>query len=154
MTGRFRKAGPLRRHYIAQWRRYRGLSQDEVAAAMGISKPSFSKIESGVRQYSQNFLEACADALDCQPADLLSRLPQDVGLIWSLWEAIPADRRHQAAEILRTFAEEEIDESGLRRAAERETPPFAGPTAPAARRAKRRPQLIPTSAKKHAAPPE
>jgi transcriptional regulator with XRE-family HTH domain len=111
MPVRFKKTGPLRPNFIAQWRRYRGLTQDELAELMGVSKPTVSKIERSGQPYNQHFLEACAEALECEPADLLSRMPDDVGLIWQIWEGIPKERRRQAAEILRTFWTKEYPEA-------------------------------------------
>lgn len=81
------------RHYIREWRKFRGLTQDQLAERIGISKPYLSKIETGARRYDQPFLEAAADALRCDPADLIVRDPTDPQGLWSIYEQLsPVER--------------------------------------------------------------
>ena len=61
--------------YLRQWRRARGVTQAEIAAALGVNKSSISRIECGTRQYSRSTLEGYAVELECQPGDLISREP-------------------------------------------------------------------------------
>lgn len=44
---------------------------------LGTTKASISRIETGKQSYTQDFLEACADALGTHPGALLSRAPND-----------------------------------------------------------------------------
>lgn len=76
MAYRFKKRGKLGRTYIAQWREFRGLSQDQLADLMGTSGATVSRVESGRSPYSQDFLEVAAEALGCTAADLISRDPR------------------------------------------------------------------------------
>ena len=63
-------------HHIRAWRLYRGLkTQAELAAKVGLTSQSISRLESGRMGYRQDILEKIAEALDCTPADLLSRDP-------------------------------------------------------------------------------
>jgi transcriptional regulator with XRE-family HTH domain len=79
--------------FIRQWREFRGLTQDQLAERVGKSKAQLSRIENGLQPYSQDFLEACADALRTDPASLITRDPTDLNAIWVVWEkAAPADR--------------------------------------------------------------
>jgi transcriptional regulator with XRE-family HTH domain len=103
MAVRFKKTGELRRHFIAEWRRFRHLSQDQLAERIGISKATLSRIENKKIPYSQGLLEACADALLCGPADLIMRNPEAPDAIWTVWEQIPETERAQAIEVLKTF---------------------------------------------------
>lgn len=64
-----------RKIYIREWRKYRGLTLVRLAERVGMSQPSLSRIERGDQPYSQPVLEALADALSCEPADLIGRLP-------------------------------------------------------------------------------
>lgn len=66
-----------RRTFIAEWREFRGLSQDDLAGLLDTTKATISRIENMKIGYSQDFLEACADALGTHPAVLLSRPPRD-----------------------------------------------------------------------------
>lgn len=49
---------------IKVWREYRGLTQQQLADAAGISKPYLSQIETGKRKGTTNILSAIAKALD------------------------------------------------------------------------------------------
>lgn len=64
-----------RRHFIREWREFRDLTQEHLAEMLDTTKASISRIESLKQGYTQDFLEACADALGVHPGDLLTRLP-------------------------------------------------------------------------------
>lgn len=64
-------------HFIKEWREFRGLSQEELAERIDSTKTSISRIESLETGYTQDTLEAIADALGTHPANLLTRLPND-----------------------------------------------------------------------------
>ena len=72
---------PLKRCYIREWRtRPPGMSQDRLVERVRerlekFSKSSLSRIENARQPYSQPILEAIADALNCEPADLLKPVP-------------------------------------------------------------------------------
>lgn len=57
--------------HLAAWRKYRGLSQEQLAERIGCSVSLVSYIERGKRQYDQEFLEAAAEALNTEPSMLL-----------------------------------------------------------------------------------
>lgn len=70
------------------------MSQEELADMIGGTKAAVSRVESFKAGYTQDFLEAVADALGCHASDLLTRMPTEadrriVGLP-------PARRRGQA----------------------------------------------------------
>jgi hypothetical protein len=51
-------------------------------------------LERGLRGYTQDMLEALAEALTTDPASLLMRDPSDPEAIWSIWDqAKPGERR-------------------------------------------------------------
>jgi transcriptional regulator with XRE-family HTH domain len=72
-----------RRHFIKEWREFRGLSQQELADAVGegSDKSTISRIEALKQGYTQDFLDACADSLGTHPAILLSRSPTEADRI-------------------------------------------------------------------------
>lgn len=79
--------------FIREWRKHRGYSLEQLADRLHMSKGALSRIERGERPYNQDFLEACADILQTDPASLLMRDPSQPDLMWSLWDlASPADR--------------------------------------------------------------
>lgn len=94
MPYRIQKNPRRRRHFIREWREFRGLTQDQLAERLDMSKASLSRIETYKQPYTQDFLEACADALLTEPASLLIRNPGDEDSIWSLWDrAKPGERQ-------------------------------------------------------------
>jgi len=70
------------RHFIKQWLRHRGLTQVRLADRIGVTHGALSQLENGKISYTQPMLEALADALQCEPPDLLWREPDSqFGLI-------------------------------------------------------------------------
>ena len=69
-------ARKLRRTYFREWRDHRGLTQAQLAERMGTTKAAVSKMELGQNVYNQSSLEAWAEALQCEPSDLISRGPK------------------------------------------------------------------------------
>jgi transcriptional regulator with XRE-family HTH domain len=65
-----------RRTYFKEWRAARGMTQEQLAKALGVDKSAVSKVETGRNLYNQSTLEAWADALGCEPGDLISRAPE------------------------------------------------------------------------------
>lgn len=106
MSVRFQKPGSeRRRHFIKEWRAHRGLTMERLADRLDISKATLSRIESGKQPYTQDTLEALADALSCEPADLIMRNPTAPGAIWSLWEKATVAQRQQIESVVRALVE-------------------------------------------------
>jgi transcriptional regulator with XRE-family HTH domain len=94
VTPRFKApTAPRRRIFLKQWREYRDLTQEQLAERVGWSVGNVSQLERGLQGYSQEGLEALADALNCDPGQLLTVDPTGDDAIWSIWErAKPAER--------------------------------------------------------------
>jgi transcriptional regulator with XRE-family HTH domain len=90
----------LRPFYLKQWREHRGLSQQRLAERIDTSKGYISDLERGKRRYNQDMLEMLADALNCEPADLLMRDPSDPSGIWSVWDGIPKTERPKIVAVI------------------------------------------------------
>jgi DNA-binding XRE family transcriptional regulator len=58
---------------IKVWREYRGLTQQQLADAAGISKPYLSQIETGKRTGATEILSAIAKALDVSLDEVVER---------------------------------------------------------------------------------
>lgn len=95
------KPHPKYRHFIRAWRKYRGLTQEQLAERVDLSTSSISQLETGEQGYSQGTLEALADALNCEPGDLLIRNPLDGAAIWTIWEQLKPAQKRQAVEMLK-----------------------------------------------------
>jgi transcriptional regulator with XRE-family HTH domain len=91
------------RHFIKEWRKHRGLTQEQLAERIGIARSYLTKIERGDRRYDQPFLEAAADALRCEPADLITRDPTAAESIWSIWEQLTPVERVQAVAVIKAI---------------------------------------------------
>lgn len=91
-----------RKTFIKQWREYRDLTQDALAERLETSKASISRIEAGQQAYTQDFLEACAEALRTDPASLLMRDPTDEEAVWSLWDKAKVGERQMIENIVRS----------------------------------------------------
>jgi transcriptional regulator with XRE-family HTH domain len=85
---------PRRTTFIRQWRKHRGLTLEQLAARLQMTPSHLSMLERGLRGYTQDMLEALAEALTTDPASLLMRDPSDPEAIWSIWDqAKPGERR-------------------------------------------------------------
>lgn len=85
---------PPQRHFIKEWRKHRGLTQEALAERAGMTPNNLSQLENHKQRYSADGLDALAQALDCEPAQLLMVDPSKDDAIWSIWErAKPAERQ-------------------------------------------------------------
>lgn len=89
--------------FLSEWRDYCGFSQEDLEAKIGWSHGQISKIENGRHQYSRNFLEAAAKAMEVTPSELLGRDPRDPDALWFLCQRLPESERHRAAELLKAL---------------------------------------------------
>lgn len=81
----------LRRHYLRQWRQYRGYSLRRLADLMEsepgepiTSHSNLARIERMEQPYSQEIMEAAAHALRCEVVDLLTVDPTKDGEVIDL----------------------------------------------------------------------
>jgi transcriptional regulator with XRE-family HTH domain len=94
------------RHFIKDWRLYRGLTQERLAERLGMTHGAVSQLERGLVGYSQDSLEALADALQCEPADLLWRHPDsEFGAILAEVSRFPPDQHKRIVAVLKAFRE-------------------------------------------------
>lgn len=98
----FKHPRQRRRTFFKEWRKHRGLSQEALADRLETSVASVSRIESGQQPYTQDYLEALAEALNTDPASLLMRDPTDPDAIWSLWDQAKPGERKMIVDIAKT----------------------------------------------------
>jgi transcriptional regulator with XRE-family HTH domain len=101
MTNRLKPERP--RHFIREWRKHRGLTQEQFSERIGLERSYISMIETGRRRYDQPFLERAAEELRCSPADLIMRNPADPDGLWSIYDGLTAPQRKQAVQLLRVL---------------------------------------------------
>jgi transcriptional regulator with XRE-family HTH domain len=93
-----------RHFYLREWREYRGLTQEQLASGVGMTKGRVSEIERGVRRYNETMVEKLAKELNCQPWELIGRDPSTTdGGISDLWARIRPEDRAQALRTLESF---------------------------------------------------
>jgi len=100
MPRRLGAGGPRRKTFLREYRKKAGLTLERAierfveAGLDDMSEAQLSRIETGKQPYTQDFLEAAADAYGTDPASLLMRDPGDPEGIWSIWDnALPGQRR-------------------------------------------------------------
>jgi transcriptional regulator with XRE-family HTH domain len=88
---------PKPKYFFKEWRKHRGMTQEELAEAIGVTPPSISQLERGIQGFSDSTLEALAYSLNCNPGDLLMRNPLDEDAPWTIWDNVkksdPVKRR-------------------------------------------------------------
>ena len=99
---------------LKKWRKYRSnMTQERLAERTGLSQGMISQLENGKSDYTGGMLEILADALQCDPPDLIMRNPLEPDAIWSIWDALkdlkPAQQR-QGVRLLKALRDEEADE--------------------------------------------
>lgn len=97
------KPRSFRRTYVRQWRQHRQLTLEQLAARLDMTASHLSMLERGQRGYTQETLEALAEALQTDPASLIMRNPADADAIWSVWEQAKPGERRQIVEIAKTL---------------------------------------------------
>lgn len=100
VTPRFRQR---RRIFLKEWREYRGLTQEQLAERVGMSKSNVSQLEQGRQGYSQDGLEALAEALQCDPGQIINVDPTKDDAIWSIWERAKTAERSMIIDIAKTI---------------------------------------------------
>lgn len=100
------------KYFFKEWRKYRGLTQEQLAERIGTSTPSISQLETGKQGFTDKTLEAFAQALNCTPADLLMRNPTDPEAPWSIWETLEPAQREQTLRFLNSFVTDNNRKAG------------------------------------------
>lgn len=92
-----------RRTFIRQWRKFRGLTLEQLADRIDMKASSLSYLERGQSAYTQGTLEALAEALMTSVPSLLSVDPNKEGEVVDLLRMIDDRNRDQAIRVLRAL---------------------------------------------------
>jgi transcriptional regulator with XRE-family HTH domain len=74
----------------------------QLADRIETSVASISRIESGTQPYTQDVLEALAEALNTDPASLIMRNPEEPEAMWSIWDQAKKAERQLIEELARS----------------------------------------------------
>jgi transcriptional regulator with XRE-family HTH domain len=92
-----------RRTFLREWRNYRKMTLEQVAALIGYDHSNLVRLETGKIPYNQDHLELLAGVYRCEPTDLISRDPEgdpNGAEIARQFAAAPPDLQRQAAAVL------------------------------------------------------
>ncbi|HEX2136579.1 MAG TPA: helix-turn-helix transcriptional regulator, partial [Microvirga sp.] len=88
--------------YLREWRLYKDLTQEQVAARMETTAANISRKENARRAPKPEFLHGFAAALELEdPADLFH--PPEVADAASILRSMAPEERERAVEILKAF---------------------------------------------------
>jgi len=101
----------VRKHYIREWRKFRGVSLRKLAARMEsepggeeiISYASINRIEKHEQPFSEPILYALADALDVEAWMLLKVNPLKEGTVIDMVSRLTPDEQAKLSEMLKAF---------------------------------------------------
>lgn len=99
----YKRTGEKRRIYFKEWRKFRSLTQEQVAERIGTTKTRVTLKERQLEPYDEAYLEALAEALTTDPASLLMRNPLDGEGIWSIWERAKPGEREQIERVVKAM---------------------------------------------------
>jgi len=102
VTPNFKQERPT--YYFKQWRKYRGLTQEMLAERIHATPSTISQLETGKQGFTNSTLEALAEALNCQPGDLLMRDP--LNGIWSIQDQLlkaAPEKQKQIEDVVRAL---------------------------------------------------
>lgn len=94
------------RHYLAEWRKFRGLTQESAADYLKITQATLPRIERGIYPYAQDFLEIASEVYDTDPGSLLMRNPFDKSSRVSIDNklvGLPSDKRAVIEAVIETM---------------------------------------------------
>ena len=97
--------GNAPRHFIREWRKFRGLTQSQLADRLDVAVSSISQLERGEQGYSQSMLEALAYAMRTDAASLIMRNPM-ADEIWSIEDQLrkaPEAKRREIIAVVETM---------------------------------------------------
>lgn len=95
---------PTNTNYLRAWRKFRHMTLDEVADAIGSTKATVQQLEVGRMSLSHKWLLKIAPVLGTTPGMLLDHDPNDLPTsVLETWAAIAAEDQPQALKVLESF---------------------------------------------------
>lgn len=92
------------RNHLKAWRKFRHLTQEELADKAGTTKAVVSNLETGVRPLSPKWLDRFAPILHTTAGYILDHDPNDLPTaVLDVWADIPEESRAQALRVLESF---------------------------------------------------
>lgn len=98
-------------NHLRDWREFRKLSQQELAAAVDTTQHQIAYLESGERGLSAKWLRKLSAALDTTPGMILDHSPKDLDSdIVEIWATASSRQKKQLSEIAKTILKTGTDD--------------------------------------------
>lgn len=97
-TLRMAKTSSAPRHFLRQWRKFRGYTLEHVAERVGMTHQNLGKIERGMVPYNEPLLDALAEIYRADRGSLIMRDPEVKDSFWSIYDQLPAPERKRLVE--------------------------------------------------------
>lgn len=93
------------KHFLKQWRQFRGLSQEDLAAEVETTAGVISLLENHERDLSNKWLQRLAPALKTRPGAILDYDPDQIDNdVLEIWATLSERDKTKAKTILKTLA--------------------------------------------------
>jgi transcriptional regulator with XRE-family HTH domain len=89
--------------FFRQWRKKRDMTLEEAAEKAGMTPGNLSAMERGAQGYTQDGLEALAEAYGVAPGWLTDADPDKMDSLLPIWESAKPGQRVQILEIAKTI---------------------------------------------------
>jgi transcriptional regulator with XRE-family HTH domain len=89
--------------FFRQWRKKRNLTLEEAAEKAGMTPGNLSAMERGAQGYTQDGLEALAEAYGVPPGWLTDADPDKLDNLLPIWESAKPSERQKIVEVARTI---------------------------------------------------
>lgn len=96
------------RHFLRQWRKFRGYTLEQAAERIGMTHQNLGKIERGKVPYNEPLLDILAEIYRTDRGSLIMRDPNVKDALWSIYDQLAAPERERLVERV----EEEFKKTG------------------------------------------
>lgn len=96
------------RHFLREWRKFRGYTLEHVAERVGMTHQNLGKIERGKVPYNEVLLDILADIYRTDKGSLIMRDPTIKDAFWSIVDALGVPERNRLIQRV----EEEFKKTG------------------------------------------
>lgn len=83
------------RHYLREWRKFRGYTLEQMAERIGMSHQNLGKIERGKVPYNEPLLDILADIYRTDKGSLIMRDPTKKDPLWSIYDQLAPPERER-----------------------------------------------------------
>lgn len=86
------------RHFLREWRKFRGYTLEKAAERVGMTHQNLGKIERGKVPYNETLLDILADIYRTDKGSLIMRDPTAKDAFWSIYDQLAPPERVRLVE--------------------------------------------------------